>query len=489
MISLSGAAGNVIGDSANMLITRGEIDSDQLLLSGTMGGTFAFGFGGVFKLGGNAYSRLLSRAPETPHIAGSAPPRADTGDNVIPFVRPEPVVPTQTGASQRLAARLPETPGHLEADNLAQAVSEAVEEAAEVYRPRIEAPDAATVERLSQEVPELGGAVADDFGTRFEAIKESWGEDLSAELALARELAPRVDEARARLDQEIARLEAAGYSPDAIQEALTSKKHPLHKDSELKQLHTEWKTLADQHATKTRKVEEVAQARRDQIQTELDRFVAEHNRKNPDSPLPTVKVQLANNMAAAGGYSFGEGVVVLPRAELIKASGGRDLSRAVFHEVVHSQQDMDIIRTLAAEQLSHADGGGINNQLLKEAYKEATGRDLNENWMRTVLDTASDAAPLTAARQQRAIVLADEVARTVPVAELSRDLADTASYVHNRLARLSDGARNADWNELMTDLARPGSGEEMARRLFGEGGYDAMPANLKSTLEQWKAQP
>ncbi|MEZ4535458.1 MAG: hypothetical protein R3D26_10730 [Cyanobacteriota/Melainabacteria group bacterium] len=40
---------------------------------------------------------------------------------------------------------------------------------------------------------------------------------------------------RARLDQEIARLEAAGHSPEAIQEALTSKKHPLHKDSELKQ--------------------------------------------------------------------------------------------------------------------------------------------------------------------------------------------------------------------------------------------------------------
>lgn len=489
LISLSGAAGNIVGDSANMLITRGEIDSDQLLLSGTMGGTFAFGFGGVFKLGGNAYSRLLSRAPETPHIAGSAPPRADTGDNVIPFVRPEPVVPPQTGASQRLAARLPETPGHLEADDLAQAVSEAVEEAAEVYRPRIEAPDAATVERLGQEVPELGGAVADDFGNRIEAIREGWREDLSDDFALARELAPRVDEARAKLDQEIARLEAAGHSPDAIQEALTSRKHPLHKDSELKQLHTEWKTLADQHASKTRKVEELAQARRDQIQTELNRFVAEHNRKNPDSPLPAVKVQLANNMAAAGGYSFGEGVVVLPRTELIKASGGRDLSRAVFHEVVHSQQDMDIIRTLAAEQLSNADGGGIDSQLLKEAYKEATGRDLNENWMRTVLDTASDAAPLSAARQQRAIVLADEVARTGPVAELSRDLADTASYVHNRLARLNDGARNADWNEFMTDLARPGSGEEMARRLFGEGGYDAMPANLRTTLEQWKAQP
>ncbi|MEZ4535456.1 MAG: hypothetical protein R3D26_10720 [Cyanobacteriota/Melainabacteria group bacterium] len=31
----------------------------------------------------------------------------------------------------------------------------------------------------------------------------------------------------------------------------------------------------------------------------------------------------------------------------------------------------------------HADGGGVNSQLLKEAYKEATGRDLNENWMRT----------------------------------------------------------------------------------------------------------
>ncbi|MCA9815273.1 MAG: hypothetical protein KC652_09160, partial [Cyanobacteria bacterium HKST-UBA01] len=385
----------------------------------------------------------------------------------------------------RLAARLPETPGHLENG----ALSAATADASEVYRPRIEPPDAATVERLGQEVPELGGGVADDFGKRMTAVRESWGEDLSDEFNLARELAPKVDEARARLDQEIARLEAVGHSPEAIQEALTSKKHPLHKESELKQLYTEWKNLADQHSAKTRKVEELAQMRRDQVQTELDRFVAEHNRANPDSPLPPVKIELANNMAAAGGYSFGEGVVVLPRAELIKASGGRDLSRAVFHEVVHSQQDMDIIRTLAAEQLTHADGAGINSQFLKEAYKDATGRDLNENWMRTVLDTANDAPPLSVARQQRAIVLADEVARTGPVAELSRDLADTASHIHNRLARLSDGARNANWNEFMADLARPGSGEEMARRLFGEGGYEAMPANLRSTLEQWKAQP
>ncbi|MEZ4535457.1 MAG: hypothetical protein R3D26_10725 [Cyanobacteriota/Melainabacteria group bacterium] len=33
---------------------------------------------------------------------------------------------------------------------------------------------------------------------------------------------------------------------------------------------------------------------------------------NSDKPLPPVKIELANNMAAAGGYSFGEGVVVLP---------------------------------------------------------------------------------------------------------------------------------------------------------------------------------
>ncbi|MCB9471056.1 MAG: FHA domain-containing protein [Candidatus Obscuribacterales bacterium] len=493
LISLSGAAGNVIGDSANMLITRGEIDSDQLLLSGTMGGTFAFGFGGVFKLGGSAYSRLLSRsAPDAPHVPLSEPHvagpdtphmpvpdvHAGTGDNVIPFQ-------THTQTPDRLAARLPETPGHLENT----ALSSSAAEAADVYKPRIEAPDAAKVERLSQEVPELNAAVADDFGKRMTEVRESWGEDLSEELNLARELAPRVDEARARLDQEIARLEAAGHSPEAIQEALTSKKHPLHKDSELKQLHTEWKGLADQHAGKTRKIEELAQMRRDQLQTELDRFVAEHNLANSDKPLPPVKIELANNMAAAGGYSFGEGVVVLPRAELIKASGGQDLSRAVFHEVVHSQQDMDIIRTLAAEQLSHADGGGVNSQLLKEAYKDATGRDLNENWMRTVLDTANDAPPLSAVRQQRAIVLADEVARTGPVAELSRDLTDTASHIHNRLARLSDGARNANWNEFMADLARPGSGEEMARRLFGEGGYDAMPENLQTALAQWQALP
>ncbi|MEZ4535455.1 MAG: hypothetical protein R3D26_10715 [Cyanobacteriota/Melainabacteria group bacterium] len=70
------------------------------------------------------------------------------------------------------------------------------------------------------------------------------------------------------------------------------------------------------------------------------------------------------------------------------------------------------------------------------------------------------------------------MARNCPVAELSRDLTDTASHIHNRLARLSDGARNANWNEFMADLVRPGSGEEMARRLFGEGGYDAMPQRI-----------
>lgn len=29
----------------------------------------------------------------------------------------------------------------------------------------------------------------------------------------------------------------------------------------------------------------------------------------------------------------------------------------------------------------------------------------------------------------------------------------------------------------------------MARRLFGEGGYDAMPENLQTALAQWQALP
>lgn len=569
LITMAGAGGNVVGDIGHMLVTDGEIDASRLTTSAAMGGTFGFGFGGLFKLGGAGFSRLLSRgAPDAPSVhvgdggadvqivhanapegtvdvqvvqagvpdnapsvrtgqgtggtgqtpgtsqvqtdftppgsgtidvmpenippglvdsqivhAGSSDVRVDLPANqdlpsgsqiedpdIIPFDINRPRTQRLDGdsPSMREAARLPST----------EEISDGV------YRPKIEVPDASEVDAIAQDVPALSRPVAEEFSSRISRLQEGFSEDLSSSLTRARELAPQVDNARVDLDNEIARLQSEGHSLDDIEEAMRRKKHPLNRESNLFESNQSWKKLAEEHADQTQKVNELAQARRDQLQNELNEFVRNHNLDNPDSPLPPVRVEVAQNMHASGGYAFGEGVMVVPKAELISGGGGDDLARVAFHELVHAQQDMDIVRSIVQRQTS--DGSEIRLSDIKSAYKEATGQDITDAWINSIRQASSDSAPLNDSQLLRARNLATDVRSATPVASQSTELGNTARVLNSKLQDLQSKPGVTAVNELIRDLTDPNGGDQLVQRLFGD---DGIPEYLEGVISSWKASP
>jgi len=346
------------------------------------------------------------------------------------------------------------------------------------YRPTINRPGRAQLDAMSAETPSLAKPVADEFSQRMAKVREGWKEDLAPSMERVRQLEKPIKDARRNLDKEIDSLRTAGKSEADIEKLRLDPSSPVSK------LNKKWQDLADENQTLTKRINEVAQARRDQLQTEINSFVKQHNLNNPNNPLPEIKIQVAEHMHAAGGYAFGEGVVVLPKADLVSAGGGAGLSRATFHEMVHVQQDMDIIR---ASIHATTDGGKLpfDAEMVRAQYKESTGKDLSENWLNTIVKQTQNAPPLTPTQLTRANNLAMEIKAARPIAPESSELGNTARLLQKRADALRNPKDAQSLNQLMADLSDPTNGPSLAKHLFG----DQIPADVQKMMKDWAALP
>lgn len=353
------------------------------------------------------------------------------------------------------------------------------------YSPTVARPGRAEMDAMALETPSLAKPVADELSERIVRVRDGWAADLTPQAQRVRELQPQVDGARTHLDAQIAQLKAKGATDAHIAAARSDINHPLNKQSKLHELSERWQKVADEHSALTRRINEVTQARRDQLQTEINDFIKQYNLKNPDHPLPEpVKIQLAEHMHAAGGYDFGDGTIVLAKGDLVGAGGASGLSRTTFHEMVHAQQDMDIIRRSIHET---TDGGKLPMDIKKvqEHYKNATGKDLSERWLKSVATQNQTAPTMTQPQLARAEQLAAEVKAARPIAEQSVELGNQARVLHAKAQDLRNPQDPEGLNRLMKELSDPNSGPVLAKHLFG----DQIPSNVAKMMKDWAALP
>ena len=531
--STVGGIGNTIGEGGRQLIDDGKIDGKSLQIAFAQGFVFTGVMSTAFKGVGMAFKggeHPSVPVPKGDHVvpevlAGTAGLGAVTADvakahvpnkpsgqlhpgsgntaagelkdvfdkarvnegKVLPKDAPTAVVkdPPATGVKDAPsvvkdgpapAERVPAN-DNLHPDLKKQAAALKTEEPFDsAYRPQIEAPSASELQALNDKIPQLGKEAADDFSARMSKVRESWKDDLSPKVKEADGLAPKVKEAQQVLDNEISRLKQSGASEADIAAARSDANHPLNKDSKLHQLSEDWKSLADKHKNLTSEISAVSKARAQELERELNKFASERG-------LPPVKVQLAENMHAAGGYTFGEGVITLPKDALAEAGGAAGLNRVTFHEFTHAAaQDELLVRN--AQRLAAADGKAGDVAAVQAHYKEATGRDLNADWLKTVSQSAEKKGALTADEIARAGDLAKSVKNSLTdVAAKSEQLGNSARVIDSKLKDLQANADGKAVDRLFNDLLKEPGGDVLASRLFGQ---TAPSEELSKFAKQWE---
>jgi uncharacterized protein YneR len=325
------------------------------------------------------------------------------------------------------------------------------------YRPRVTNPTEAEIAAVRQQIPQLGKEVSEDFSRAITKVRDSWTDNLAPKVNRANELAPQVDAAHKQLQAEIAKVNATQAE---ITAAKADPNHPLNKQAKLHESFNRWKTAADEHAALNLEINTVTNARAQQLQTAMDQFTAKHN-------LPPVKIALSENMHASGGYTFGEGTITLPRTSLAEPGGAFNLNRVTFHEFSHAAgQDSLIVRD--AMRKAAQEGRGADTDRVKALYKEATGRDLQDQWLATVKKSTDNKPSLTDAEIKRAGDLAKSVKESLTdVAGRSEELGNTARVLDSKLSDLRSNADGKAVDRAFAEILKNGSDNKLAARMFG----------------------
>ncbi len=343
-----------------------------------------------------------------------------------------------------------------------------------VYKPRIAAPNEAELAALQKRVPDLGPEAAQDYSNRMNRLRDSWKEDLTPQIKHAAELAPKVDSAYKVLESELAKVTNTASAAD-IAAAKLDPNHPLNKQANIHESYKQWKTVADQNAALNMHIVEVTNARAQQLQSELDEFTSKHG-------LAPVTVKLSENMHAAGGYTFGEGVVTLPRTSFSEAGGALDLNKVAFHELTHAL-GQDKLLVLDAMRKAAQSGTPGDTAAIKANYKEATGRDLSDNWLASVSKANEGKPALSQGEITRAAELAKSVKESVTdVGRKSEELGNTARVIDSKIKDLSNNIDGQAVDRMFKSIIENAANGKLDSRLFGT----APPSpELTAAIRDW----
>lgn len=325
------------------------------------------------------------------------------------------------------------------------------------YRPRTANPTEAEITAVRQQLPHLGKEVSEDFGKAMSNVRDAWTENLAPKVNRANELAPQVDAAHKQLQAEIAKVNATQAEINA---AKVDPNHRLNKQAAIHESFNKWKTAADEHAALKLEINSVTNARAQQLQAAMDQFTAKHN-------LPPVKIALSENMHASGGYTFGEGTITLPRTSLAEAGGAFNLNKTTFHELSHAAgQDSLIVRDAMRKAVQ--EGRGADTDRVKALYKEATGRDLQDDWLNAVKKSADNKPAMTDAEIKRAGDLAKSVKESLTdVASRSEELGNTARVLDSKISDLRSNADGKAVDRAFAEILNNQSDNKLASRMFG----------------------
>ncbi len=471
--ALVGGSGNVIGEAGREAIDNGKLDASDLQSAFVQGAVFAGAIGTVLTGAGWVSKQVGNTLKDTDiaNIASNKKPAARTGlasgisptaiESTAHLKKPELGYPgTGATASNQLKNILeqthtPEAPHLVAAETHPLLINESL------HSPTIEKPGALELERLNKTVPELNNNVAAEFSERLSKVREGWTEDLNPQLEQAKQLQTQLNAAHGKLESDMATLQASKASPAEIEAAKLDAKHPLNQTANVFESNQKWKTLAESHAGIIQEIKEVTNRRMQSLQEEINNFTIERN-------LPHVDLHLSEQMHAAGGYSFGDGIITIPRSSLLEANGTFGLSKVAFHELVHaSSQDPLIIRN--AQRMAAAEGKSNDAEAIKAHYKQSTGRDLSDKWLNEVSKQSKDSPALNATEIARAESLAKAVKESrTDVAFRSEELGNNYRVIESRLNDLKANSDGKAVERLFNDLYLQPGGDRLAARLFSQ---------------------
>ena len=503
----AGGVGNTVGEAGRQLIDEGRINAENLEVAFAQGTVFAGVLGTTFRATGKGLKHAFGKS-DAPHITGDAPPNAhpnsnsgdgsipvaltnpdtpgtlrpnaeapnlhttagEQGDNVLPFRKPEVEANPRTRVGNdgnlelKAAAALDNTKGAGDG-NIASTR----------YKVDIKAPTDAELAALQKAVPQLSKEVAEDFSRTINKVRESWAEDLTPKVRQADELAANANKASRVHDSNTLRAEQSGASKADIEAARANPEHPLNKDFDLHGSKQSWQAAVNEHKVLNEQINGKVLERANQLQTEINAFTLKNN-------LPKVDLEVITNVHAGGMYSFGDGLVSLPKDAFTAPGGVANLNNIVYHEISHAVgQDELLVRN--AQRIASEQGKAGDAAAIKQIYKEATDRNLSDEWLARVSKNSESRPPLNADEISRANKLSEAVKHSLSdVGSRSEEFGNSARVIESKLNDLKANADGKSVDRLFKALVDEPGGDTLANRLFGN---EAPSAELKKAMSDW----
>lgn len=336
--------------------------------------------------------------------------------------------------------------------------------------------------------PHFNEALALRFNDAVEALVERWSAPARDQMLSAEE----VHRAHFKLTKAIEEARKNGLSTDEILDARIDASHEANhrfrtKDGSINDLHRDWEKKSRIHAEQTRADKDSGETRCRQLELAINEVITEYNSTHPDTPMPRIRIEGRADLKGAGGdYTPGTGKVRLLSKYLL-ANIPADVANLVHHEVVHSDQDMMVVR-LAIEQVQAQDLPATFQNVAAH-YQGMSGAHLMRSWFTRVNEISRGLPPLTELQKTRAMdFITDLTDSPFHNAQTARQNADV---LQSKLRSLEFGESS---NELLRDMLRPANtptmpaGNALSHRVLGFDGMQdlsTLPPGIAHLIHEW----
>lgn len=208
---------------------------------------------------------------------------------------------------------------------------------------------------------------------------------------------------------------------------------------------------------------------------ELENAINEYAR---EKGLPPIKIELREDSMMGGAKAkYRDGVITLNRSDLINDEGGAKLIGSAFHEFTHSDQHNTILRDLADKLEIPRSFGVADLDTLAQMYFDRTGRNVDVDYLRSVLETRSqlDNMELPFEDQLRVPALVEAMKNNSPAGDLFKSTGDSFRVANSSLKKMNGKDPNAVVKILKQMHQEGATGTKFNQHIFG---VDEPPAQF-----------
>lgn len=245
----------------------------------------------------------------------------------------------------------------------------------------------------------------------------------------------------------------------------------------------EYNMWQQEYARQTRANQQVVNMRLQSVRNTM-------NEATRQAKLPNVELHaMALKRDTAGAYLFGSGIMAVDSMALLKNGPPKEFHGTLLHELSHLSQDVLVVnhaveKVMAAKrrQSPRARPEQFTAEIQK-TYQELTGYELNEGFLKRVLDMP-ERSLLTPAETTRAMALAKSIKDLKNNPRQPNDSVTDYLVSESMLKRLERSELATD--ELIATLGAE-SGGKLREHLFGTKEITALPPDVVSLINEYAA--